>query len=208
MPPEPALQKHHPPGGFGDRAALALVKFLRFFADVFFARRYGHRAVVLETVAAVPGMVGGTLQHLRALRRMESDHGWIRALLDEAENERMHLMTFIEIAKPSRLERLLIVLVQGAFYNFFFLLYLVSPETAHRIVGYLEEEAVFSYTEYLAGVDDGTYANVPAPRVALDYWKLPPDARLRDVILVVRADEAAHRDLNHRFADELAANQR
>lgn len=208
MPPEPALQKHHPPGGFGDRAALGLVKFLRFFADVFFARRYGHRAVVLETVAAVPGMVGGTLQHLRALRRMESDHGWIRALLDEAENERMHLMTFIEIAKPSRLERLLIVLVQGAFYNFFFLLYLVSPETAHRIVGYLEEEAVFSYTEYLAGVDDGTYANVPAPRVALDYWKLPPDARLRDVILVVRADEAAHRDLNHRFADELAANQR
>jgi ubiquinol oxidase len=208
MPSEPALQKHHPPGGFGDRAALALVKFLRFFADVFFARRYGHRAVVLETVAAVPGMVGGTLQHLRALRRMESDHGWIRALLDEAENERMHLMTFIEIAKPSRLERLLIVLVQGAFYNFFFLLYLVSPETAHRIVGYLEEEAVFSYTEYLAGVDDGTYANVPAPRVALDYWKLPPDARLRDVILVVRADEAAHRDLNHRFADELAANQR
>ena len=208
MPPEPALQKHHPPGGFGDRAALALVKFLRFFADVFFARRYGHRAVVLETVAAVPGMVGGTLQHLRALRRMESDHGWIRALLDEAENERMHLMTFIEIAKPSRLERLLIVLVQGAFYNFFFLLYLLSPETAHRIVGYLEEEAVFSYTEYLAGVDDGTYANVPAPGVALDYWKLPPDARLRDVILVVRADEAAHRDLNHRFADELAANQR
>lgn len=208
MPPEPTLQKHHPPGGFGDRAALALVKFLRFFADVFFARRYGHRAVVLETVAAVPGMVGGTLQHLRALRRMESDHGWIRALLDEAENERMHLMTFIEIAKPSRLERLLIVLVQGAFYNFFFLLYLVSPETAHRIVGYLEEEAVFSYTEYLAGVDDGTYANVPAPGVALDYWKMPPDARLRDVILVVRADEAAHRDLNHRFADELAANQR
>lgn len=208
MPPEPALQKHHPPGGFGDRAALALVKFLRFFADVFFARRYGHRAVVLETVAAVPGMVGGTLQHLRALRRMESDHGWIRALLDEAENERMHLMTFIEIAKPSRLERLLIVLVQGAFYNFFFLLYLVSPETAHRIVGYLEEEAVFSYTEYLAGVDNGTYTNVPAPRVALDYWKLPPDARLRDVILVVRADEAAHRNLNHRFADELAANQR
>jgi ubiquinol oxidase len=205
MPIEHHLQKHHAPGGFRDRAALGLVRFLRFFADLFFARRYGHRAVVLETVAAVPGMVGGTLQHLRALRRMESDHGWIRELLEEAENERMHLMTFIEIARPSRLERLLIVLAQGAFYNFFFLLYLVSPETAHRIVGYLEEEAVYSYTEYLAGVDDGTYANVPAPKVALDYWKLPADARLRDVILVVRADEAGHRDLNHRFADELAA---
>lgn len=208
MPNASTHPNHHPPTGFHDRAALAIVKFLRFFADVFFARRYGHRAVVLETVAAVPGMVGGTLQHLRALRRMESDRGWIRQLLDEAENERMHLMTFIEIAQPSRLERLLIVLVQGAFYNFFFLLYLLAPRTAHRVVGYLEEEAVYSYTEYLAGVDDGTYANVPAPKVALDYWKLPADARLRDVILVVRADEADHRDLNHRFADELSAGCR
>lgn len=205
MPNASTHPNHHPPTGFHDRAALAIVKFLRFFADVFFARRYGHRAVVLETVAAVPGMVGGTLQHLRALRRMESDRGWIRQLLDEAENERMHLMTFIEIAQPSRLERLLIVLVQGAFYNFYFLLYLLAPRTAHRVVGYLEEEAVYSYTEYLAGVDDGTYANVPAPKVALDYWKLPANARLRDVILVVRADEADHRDLNHRFADELSA---
>ncbi len=207
MPLDHTLQKHRAPTCIRDRAAFAFVKFLRFFADVFFARRYGHRAVVLETVAAVPGMVGGTLQHLRALRRMESDRGWIRQLLDEAENERMHLMTFIEIARPSRLERLLIVLVQGSFYNFFFLLYLVSPETAHRIVGYLEEEAVYSYTEYLAGVDDGTYANVAAPRLALDYWKLPADARLRDVILVVRADEAEHRDLNHRFADVLTAQR-
>jgi len=198
------LEQHHVPRCFRDRAAFAFVKFLRFFADVFFARRYGHRAVVLETVAAVPGMVGGTLQHLRALRRIESDHGWIRTLLDEAENERMHLMTFIEIAQPSRLERLLIVLVQGAFYNFFFLLYLVSSRTAHRVVGYLEEEAVYSYTEYLAGVDDGTYANVAAPKIAIDYWKLPVDARLREVIVVVRADEANHRDVNHRFADKLS----
>ncbi len=208
MPLEHTLQIHHPPAGVRDRAAFAFVKFLRFFADVFFARRYGHRAVVLETVAAVPGMVGGALQHLRALRRMESDHGWIRQLIDEAENERMHLMTFIEIAQPSRLERLLIVLVQGVFYNFFFVLYLVSPQTAHRIVGYLEEEAVYSYTEYLAGVDDGTYANVAAPKIALDYWKLPDNARLRDVILIVRADEADHRDVNHRFADELSASNR
>jgi ubiquinol oxidase len=71
-------------------------------------------------------------------------------------------------------------------------------------VGYLEEEAVFSYTEYLAGVDDGTYANVLAPRIAIDYWTLAPDARLRDVIIAVRADEAKHRDVNHEFADELS----
>jgi len=126
---------HHIPENIGDRFAYALVKFMRFFADTFFAHRYGHRAVVLETVAAVPGMVAGSLQHLRALRRMESDHGWIRTLLDEAENERMHLMTFIQIAQPSRLERLLILVAQGVFYNLFFLFYVISPKTAHRVVG-------------------------------------------------------------------------
>ena len=135
---------------------------------------------------------------------MKSDHGWIRTLLEEAENERMHLMTFIHIAKPSRLERALVLLAQGVFYNFFFLLYVISPKTAHRVVGYLEEEAIYSYTEYLAGVDNGTYANVPAPRIAIDYWKLAPDARLRDVIIAVRADEAHHRDVNHEFASKLA----
>jgi len=204
MPVTPLPRKHYVPKDNRDRFAYALVKFMRFFADTFFAHRYGHRAVVLETVAAVPGMVGGSLQHLRALRRMESDHGWIRTLLDEAENERMHLMTFIQIAQPSRFERLLILLAQGIFYNLFFLFYVISPRTAHRVVGYLEEEAVYSYTEYLAGVDNGSYANVPAPEIAIKYWKLAPDARLGDVIIAVRADEARHRDVNHEFADELA----
>ncbi len=203
-PDTPLPETHHTPKDLSDRVALAITRSLRFFADVFFARRYGHRAVVLETVAAVPGMVGGALQHLRSLRRLESDRGWVRTLLDEAENERMHLMTFTHIARPSALERLLIVLAQGVFYNCFFLLYLISPRTAHRVTGYFEEEAVRSYTEYLEGVDRGTHENVPAPRIAIDYWKLAPDARLRDVIVAVRADEAGHRDVNHRFADELA----
>lgn len=198
--------RHHEPLDLSDRFALAATKFPRFLADVFFARRYGHRAVVLETVAAVPGMVGASLLHLRALRRIEDDGGWIRRLLDEAENERMHLMTFIHIARPTWVERALVLAAQGVFYNLFFLLYLVSPRTAHRMVGYFEEEAVHSYTEYLAGVDSGRYDNVPAPRIAIDYWKLPADARLRDVILAVRADEAGHRDVNHRRADGLSGS--
>ena len=202
------LSRHHQPQNLSDRIALGFVKVLRFVADTFFAKRYGHRAVVLETVAAVPGMVGGALQHLRSLRRMEDDHGWIRTLLDEAENERMHLMTFIQIAKPGRLERTLIVLTQGAFYNAFFALYLISPRTAHRIVGYFEEEAVISYTHYLEEIDAGKHENVPAPQIAIDYWKLAPDARLRDVVLVIRNDEAGHRDVNHGFADELKGAER
>ena len=196
---------HAEPRDLADRFALALVKFMRVFADAFFAHRYGHRAVVLETVAAVPGMVGGALVHLRCLRRFQDDRGWIHTLLDEAENERAHLMTFIHIAKPNWLERMLVLLVQGGFYNFYFLIYLFWPRVAHRVVGYLEEEAVVSYTAFLRDIDDGRIENVPAPLYAIAYWKLDPSARLRDVVIQVRLDEAGHRDVNHRFADEIAS---
>ena len=202
------LSRHHTPEDLSDRFALFFVKILRFFADTFFAKRYGHRAIVLETVAAVPGMVGGALQHLRALRRMEDDQGWIRILLDEAENERMHLMTFMHITKPSKLERFLVLFTQGVFYNFFFGLYLISPKTAHRIVGYFEEEAVVSYTQYLEEIDSGRHENVPAPQIAIDYWNLAPDARLRDVVLVIRDDEAGHRNVNHEFANSIKRGDR
>ena len=210
MPTEGAvdLSRHHIPENLSDRFALIFVKFLRFFADIFFAKRYGHRAIVLETVAAVPGMVAGALQHLRALRRMEDDQGWIRILLDEAENERMHLMTFIHIAKPSGLERILVLFTQGVFYNFFFALYLITPKTAHRIVGYFEEEAIVSYTEYLKEIDSGLHENVPAPRIAIEYWDLAPDARLRDVVKVIRDDEAGHRNVNHEFANSFSRGSR
>lgn len=197
--PDVMIESHIAPQSASDRVAFAFVKLLRFFADRFFAKRYGHRAVVLETVAAVPGMVGGLWQHLNALRGMRDDSGWIRTLLDEAENERMHLMTFIEIAKPNVFERFVVIAAQLVFYNFYFFLYLFAPRTAHRVVAYFEEEAVFSYTQYLAEVDAGRLENVPAPQIAIDYWQLPQDARLRDVILAVRADEAEHRDVNHYF---------
>ena len=194
---------HHAPKTFGDRTAWRIVKFMRFFADSFFAKRYGHRAVVLETVAAVPGMVGGLLQHLKAIRHIRDDQGWIKELIDEADNERMHLMTFIHIAQPTRVERWVIMLTQAIFYNVYFFTYLFAPRMAHRIVGYLEEEAVVSYTQYLAEIDAGKIENVPAPQIAKDYWNLPDDARLREVVIVIREDEAAHRDTNHRFADEI-----
>jgi ubiquinol oxidase len=198
------LSVHHRPVDFSDRIALGFTRVLRLVADTFFAKRYGHRAIVLETVAAVPGMVGATLVHLKSLRRMEDDKGWIRTLMEEAENERMHLMTFIEVAKPTLFERLVILGVQWVFYLAFFALYLISARTAHRVVGYFEEEAVISYTLYLQEIDGGRSPNLPAPAIARHYWKLADDATLRDVVLVVRADEAHHRDVNHGFASELA----
>ena len=68
--------------------------------------------MMLETVAAVPGMVAGMLLHLKSLRLFQHSGGWIRALLEEAENERMHLMTFMEVSKPNFLERALVISVQ------------------------------------------------------------------------------------------------
>nr|BAH23672.1 alternative oxidase [Arum concinnatum] len=195
------LQKHHAPTTILDKLALYTVKALRWPTDIFFQRRYACRAMMLETVAAVPGMVGGVLLHLKSLRRFDHSGGWIKALLEEAENERMHLMTFMEVAQPRWYERALVVAVQGVFFNAYFLGYLISPKFAHRVVGYLEEEAIHSYTEFLKEIDKGTIENVPAPAIALDYWRLPPGSTLRDVVMVVRADEAHHRDVNHFASD-------
>jgi ubiquinol oxidase len=192
------------PETFSDRIAYRLTMILRWLADTFFAKRYGHRAVVLETVAGVPGMVAGMWNHLRSLRRMQpDDRGWIKTLLDEAENERMHLMIFVEIAQPSRLERLLILFAQFVFWHFYFVLYVLFPQTAHRMVGYFEEQAVISYTHYLDEIDAGRIENIPAPQIAIDYYKLPAAATLRDVVIAVRADEQGHADVNHGMADEL-----
>ena len=197
------LDIHHKPENISDRVALAFTKLLRFIADTFFKKKYGHRAVVLETVAAVPGMVGGMLIHLKSLRRIKEDKGWIKTLLDEAENERMHLMTFINIAQPTLFERFLIMFAQFIFILFYLMVYIISPRTAHRIVGYFEEEAVISYTQYLEEVESGKIENVKAPKIAIDYWNLPLNSTLKDVIKVVRDDEAGHRDLNHSYANIL-----
>lgn len=153
--------------------------------------------MMLETVAAVPGMVGGMLLHLQSLRRFEHSGGWIKVLLDEAENERMHLMSFMEVTQPKWYERALVFTAQVGFFNIYFLAYLASPKFAHRMTGYLEEVAIHSYTEFLKEIDNGNIENLPAPAIAIDYWRLPPNSTLRDVVMVVRADEAHHRDVNH-----------
>ena len=182
--------------------AMGMTKFFRFFADTFFAKRYGHRAVVLETVAGVPGMVAGMWLHFKSLRKMKTGFGPdIREMLAEAENERMHLMFFIAIAKPNFFERLLVVLAQIIFMVFYFIIYVISYRLAHRMIAYFEEEAVRSYTDYLAMVENGEVENVPAPQLASDYYKMKKNARLSDLIKYVRADEEHHSKVNHKYAD-------
>ncbi len=192
------------PKNFSDFFALSMTKFFRLIADTFFAKRYGHRAVVLETIAGVPGMVAGMLIHLRSLRNMKTGYGpQIREMLAEAENERMHLMFFIEIAKPNAFERLLVISAQAIFMTFYLFMYIFFPKTSHRMIGYFEDEAVKSYTEYLEIVKNGTVMNINAPKIAIDYYGLPKNARLSDLIRSVRADEMHHSEVNHNYADSL-----
>ncbi|KAI9263543.1 alternative oxidase-domain-containing protein [Helicostylum pulchrum] len=199
--------KHHIPKTMGDRMTYYGVKCLRTIPDTYFGRDHYMRAVMLETIAAVPGMVGGMLRHMKSLRNLSDDNGWISHLLHEAENERFHLMTFMKCLQPSAFNRLLILGAQGVFYNAYFFLYLCSPKNAHRMCGYLEEEAVISYTHFLDDLDSGVIKNDPAPEIAIDYYNLQPTATIRDVVLAVRADEAVHRDANHFFSDRIAAHQ-
>ncbi len=186
-----------------DVFAKSMTQFFRFTADTFFAKRYGHRAVVLETVAGVPGMVAGMWLHMKSLRKMKTGYGPdIREMLAEAENERMHLMFFIEIAKPNWFERYLVLLAQLIFMIFYFIVYVLDFRTAHRMIAYFEQEAVKSYTEYLRLVEEGSIENVSAPKLAIDYYSMKPDAKLSDLIKKVRADEEHHSKVNMEYSNK------
>lgn len=187
-----------------DAFAFSMTRFFRLIADSFFLKRYGHRAVVLETVAGVPGMVAGVWMHFKSLRRMKAGYGeQIREMLAEAENERMHLMFFIEIARPNTLERFIVLSSQLVFGIFYLFMYAFFTRTAHRMIGYFEDEAVNSYTEYLNMVESGKLEDSPAPPLAIDYYNLANNAKLSDVIKCVRADEQHHSKTNHEYANNL-----
>ncbi|ETZ05017.1 MULTISPECIES: alternative oxidase [Holospora] len=194
-------ESHRKPVNFSDYIALGFCRIFRWGADIVFRRRHDRRALVIETIAAIPGIVGGLFIHLKSIRKQWGDFGRIHALHSEAENERMHYQVFCEILPLGWKEKVMIYSGQFGFFVFFFLLYLFSPYTAHRMVGYFEEEAIYSYNKYLKAIEEGEVENIPAPMLAIEYWNLLPNARLKEVIEVVIQDEIRHRDTNHRFAD-------
>lgn len=174
-------------------------------ANLFFQERYGHRAVVLETVAAVPGMVAAFFCHLETLRRGEfKTTPDMEDMLHEAENERMHLMIILEVVKPSFLERMLIVFAQVVFTIGYSFLYLLSRSTSHRMIEYFEREAVQSYTNYINLVDTGKIENGAAPEIAIEYYELDKGASFRDVLVKIREDENRHHLANKDIANALS----
>ena len=47
---------------------------------------------------------------------------------------------------------------QGLFFNAYFVVYMISPKYCHAAVGYLEEEAVKTYTHLLHVSEEGGLA--------------------------------------------------
>ncbi len=129
------------------------------------------------------------------------DRGWIKTLLEEPENERLHLMIFIEIAKPNWFERLVILFVQFVFWHFYFILYVFLPKPAHRMVGYFEDQAVVTHTQYLEEIEKGNTPNIKAFRIAINHYNLSENATLKDVVTAVKSDELGHAEVNHGMAD-------
>lgn len=206
---------HKPTNGIVDVLAYTAVKLCRWSFDTFSGYSFGQltarkvitRCMFLETVAGVPGMVAGMVRHMSSLRGLRRDHGWIHTLLEEAENERMHLLTFMTLRQPGIVFRGAILITQGIVFNGLFLMYLVNPRFVHRFVGYLEEEAVRTYSHIIELIDEGKLPEFcgdkaqQVPDVAKMYWRLGDKATFRDMFSVIRADEAGHRLVNHTFAD-------
>ncbi|KAJ5217091.1 hypothetical protein N7468_010099 [Penicillium chermesinum] len=210
---------HRQTKNWQDGVALGTVRFLRWGMDLVTGYRAnsGHkntslrsimteekwitRFIFLESVAGVPGMVAGMLRHLKSIRAFRRDHGWIETLLEEAYNERMHLLTFLKLAQPGPMMRIMVLGAQWIFFGGFSFAYLVSPQICHRFVGYLEEEAVITYTKAINDLDNGYlpgWEKLQAPSMAVRYWQMPEGQRcMRSLLLYIRADEANHADVNH-----------
>jgi hypothetical protein len=165
------------------------------------------RLILLESIAGVPGFVAAGFRHFRSLRRLQRDHGWIATLLEEAENERMHLLLCLSTFKAGYVTRTLVVAAQYVMTPFLMGVYLVQPKAMHRFVGYLEETACHTYVNTIRHIETpGTKLNkawgtLPAPALAVGYYHLPKDALWVDTLKCMMADEANHRDVNHTFAD-------
>jgi rubrerythrin len=208
---------HKEPITFGDKYANFTMKYIRKTFDLFTGynkdqmteKAYLQRIIFLETIAGVPGMIGAMVRHFKALRSLKRDKGWIHHLLEEAENERMHLFFFLKIRQPGIILRWSIIGGQFIFIVYYSLLYLLSSRVSHRFVGYLEEEAVKTYTRIINDIDNGKlkeWMNQAAPPEAIKYYGLKSDAKMRDMFICVRADEMQHREYNHHFS-EISKNE-
>mmetsp|Transcript_29047 Transcript_29047/g.42730 ORF Transcript_29047/g.42730 Transcript_29047/m.42730 type:complete len:422 (-) Transcript_29047:155-1420(-) len=203
---------HVEPKSIRDTLAFNAVKAMRFVFDTatgwksddITTSKILNRVIYLETVAAVPGMVAAIVRHFKSLRTMQRDGGLLQMFLEEANNERMHLLSFVRLKDPNTFFRAAVIGGQLGFGTLFLAAYMVSPKFCHRFVGYIEEEACDTYTKIVKAIEDAPEGSElaqwkveRAPKIAQAYWKLGEDGTILDLVYAVRADEAEHRDVNH-----------
>ena len=170
------------------------------------------RLIILESFAGVPGFLAAGFRHFASLRNLQRDHGAIFTFLEEAENERMHLLVCLKMFEANLPTRILVIVAQVTMTPILMIAYVIKPRLLHRFVAYLEETAVYTYANILDHMEEeGTllhkeWKQLPAPQIGIEYWNLNPDtATWEDCLRHMLADEAHHRNVNHTFA-ELPAN--
>ena len=203
---------HVEPKTAADKAAKAAVGVVRLCFDAVSLWKIGkitqskvlRRVIFLETVAGIPGFVAAMFRHFKSLRTFSRDGGMLNMFLDEANNERMHLLSFVRMRDPGMVMRVCVLTSQTAVGIGFTVLYFISPNFCHRFVGYVEEEACNTYTTIIKAIEtapesDGLseWRTQLAPKIARGYWHLGEDGTVLDMIYAIRADEAEHRDVNH-----------
>jgi hypothetical protein len=146
------------------------------------------RLIILESIAGVPGFVAAGFRHFHSLRKLSRDYGWISTLLEEAENERMHLIICLNKFKASWFTRLIVISAQYILIPTMMGVYLVHPRALHRFVGYLEETACHTYVNIIKHVEtpgthlNAAWADLPAPPMGIGYYKLPKEAKWVDCL--------------------------
>lgn len=100
----------------------------------------------------------------------------------------MHLLLCINTFEASSLTRAIVVAAQWVMTPILMTVYLIQPKAMHRFVGYLEETACATYVNTIKHVETpGTHLNkawgdMPAPPMAIGYYKLPSDALWVDTL--------------------------
>ena len=203
---------HVEPKTMSDKIAKAAVGVVRLCFDAVSMWNHGEitqakvlrRVIFLETVAGIPGFVAAMSRHFKSLRTFSRDGGMLNMFLDEANNERMHLLSFVRMRDPGIGMRACVLGSQIVVGAGFFGLYAVAPSFCHRFVGYVEEEACHTYTTIIDLIetvpeerDLSEWRTQLAPKIARGYWNLGEDGTVLDMMYAIRADEAEHRDVNH-----------
>lgn len=179
------------PRTMGDRVARMEVLGMRYMFDVLTGYRrpfpgqekaltennWLNKTIMLETLAMTPLFAASIVRYWRSLGGLRQDKGWVHALLDDSENERMHLTNWMMVKRPNLMMRAF-VLAQQAFYVPMFMFgYTFTPKMAYRAIGYIEEVGLTHYRLLLREIErEGSPVHswnfIPAPQVSREYWNM------------------------------------